>query len=189
MGDEAARRTEFELAYRASYAAICGYVLRRIPDAEDAAEVVADTFLTLWRRWDDAPAGDSLRPWLFGVARHAIANHHRGERRRTALAQRVIAEFAVIDAQVDPPHAEADSRVSKAFAQLAETDREVLALVAWEGMTREEIATVLEIGRPAVRLRLHRARRRFAAALQRTAETEHLTERRAVVRPGVEEAP
>ena len=53
----------------------------------DAADVTAETFLVAWRRYDDAPPGDG-RPWLFGIARHVLANHHRSGRRRDRLGLR-----------------------------------------------------------------------------------------------------
>jgi RNA polymerase sigma-70 factor (ECF subfamily) len=45
-------------------------VLRRTDNADDAADVIAETFLTAWRRLDEIPAGDQARLWLYGVARH-----------------------------------------------------------------------------------------------------------------------
>jgi RNA polymerase sigma-70 factor (ECF subfamily) len=86
----AERRERFEAVYRELYAPVCGYTLRRIRQPDDAAEVVAETFATLWRRFDACPQGDELRPWLFGVARRVAANQRRGERRRTALGQRLV---------------------------------------------------------------------------------------------------
>ena len=54
----------------------------------------------------------------------------------------------------------------EALAQLGEGDRELLCLVAWEGLGREELARALGISRAVLRLRLMRARRRFATALE-----------------------
>jgi RNA polymerase sigma factor (sigma-70 family) len=161
------RRERFEAVYLDLYESICGYTLRRVPNPEDAAEAVAETFATLWRRFDRCPQGDELRPWLFGVARRVIANQRRSGRRRTALGERLAASFdrAAFDA-VEPP-AET-SAVARAFAALNEADRELLSLVAWEGLTREELAVALGTSRAAVRLRLHRARRRLRAALPPT---------------------
>jgi RNA polymerase sigma-70 factor (ECF subfamily) len=152
----------FERLYRELYAPISGYVLRRVSAPEDAAEVIAETFVTLWRRLDACPAGEDARPWLFGVARRVLANQRRGERRRTALAERLMVERD--PAEVSVP-AGSDGRVARAFAELSESDREVLALLAWEELTREELAIALGVSRPVARLRLHRARRRFEAAL------------------------
>lgn len=160
----ATRRERFELLYDGLYAPISGYVLRRTRSPEDAAEAIAETFATLWRRLDSCPAGDDARPWLFGVARRVLANQRRGERRRGALAERLTVELdpSAVAAAVAPG---SDNRVARAFAALSEPDREILALVAWEGLTREELSVALGVSRPVVRLRLHRARRRFEAAL------------------------
>ena len=164
---DGARRERFEAAYRELYAPICGYTLRRVREPEDAAEVIAETFATLWRRFDRCPQGDELRPWLFGVARRIIANQRRGDRRRGALGQRLIENFdqSAFDAVETP---EDPSALARAFASLSESDRELLSLVAWEGLTREELAVALGTSRAVVRLRLHRASKRLRAALQPT---------------------
>ena len=65
------------------------YVLRRVERAEDAGDVVAETFLVAWRRMDKVPAGDEARLWLYGVARRQLANQRRGELRRSRLADRL----------------------------------------------------------------------------------------------------
>jgi RNA polymerase sigma-70 factor (ECF subfamily) len=159
---DGARRRRFEAAYRELYAPICGYTLRRIREPEDAAEVIAETFATLWRRFDRCPQGDELRPWLFGVARRVIANQRRGERRRTALGERLAAN---VEPDTMPTPDEAPSELARAFASLSESDRELLSLVAWEGLTREELAIALGTNRAAVRIRLHRVRKRLRDAL------------------------
>ena len=162
---EGARRLRFEAAYRELYAPICGYTLRRVREPEDAAEVIAETFATLWRRFDRCPQGDELRPWLFGVARRVIANQRRGERRRSALGERLAANVAP-ETAIAPD--EAPSELARAFASLSDSDRELLSLVAWEGLTSEELAVALGTNRAAIRLRLHRARKRLRDALPQT---------------------
>lgn len=161
------RRAHFEAVYRELYAPICGYALRRVRDPEDAAEAIAETFATLWRRFDRCPQEDELRPWLFGVARRVIANQHRGERRRSALGERLAAN--VDPAALEAAHSEeATSELARALSTLSEPDRELLSLVAWEGLTREELAIALGTNRATVRLRLHRARKRLRDALPQT---------------------
>ncbi|MEV4369083.1 sigma-70 family RNA polymerase sigma factor [Nonomuraea sp. NPDC049637] len=73
--------TRFVEVYESTYEPILGYVLRRCPHPEDAADVVAETFTTAWRRIEELPEGDEARLWLYGVARRVLANHRRGERR------------------------------------------------------------------------------------------------------------
>jgi len=157
------RRRRFETIYTVNCGPILGYALRRTGNGDDAADVVAETFLTAWRRLDDVPSGDEARLWLYGVARRVLANHHRGERRKTELADRLRADLAVT--YQPPEYTGPLADIAAALASLAETDRELLALVAWEGLGHAEIASVLHCSRNAVRIRLHRARSRFAAAL------------------------
>src|SRR5215469_9379790 len=106
------RRERFEAVYRELYAPICGYALRRVHRPEDAAEVVSETFSTLWRRFDRCPQGDELRPWLFGVARRVIANQRRGERRRSALGERLAAN---VEPETTIVADEAPSELARAF--------------------------------------------------------------------------
>src|SRR5436309_3550195 len=91
---EGDREERFRLLYAATSSAILGYVLRRAESAEDAAEVVAEAFVTAWRRLDQVPPGPEGRLWLYGVARRVLANYHRGNRRRSRLAERLRGEVA-----------------------------------------------------------------------------------------------
>ncbi len=161
------RSERFEAAYRELYEPISGYVLRRVREPEDAAEAIAETFATLWRRFDRCPADDALRPWLFGVARRVIANQRRGQQRRSALGERLVANFGQAAFEtVGPP--DETSALARAFASLNESDRELLSLVAWEGLSREDLQIALGASRAVVRLRLHRARKRLRDALPAT---------------------
>jgi RNA polymerase sigma-70 factor (ECF subfamily) len=166
--DESPRHDRFRAIYDSNYSPILGYALRRTATAEDAADVVAETFLAAWRRLDDMPAGGEARLWLYGVARRVLANQLRGDRRRERLEARLRREPAPLleapggmDAGTDLEH------VCIAFERLRDQDREVLALVAWEGLGPREISPVLACSPTAARIRLHRARRRFARELAR----------------------
>ncbi len=158
------RRRHFEEIYAANRGPVLAYLLRRTASAEDAADVLAETFLTAWRRLDDLPAGERTRLWLYGVARNVLANHQRGERRRSALTDRLHAELST--AYQPPQYTGAAARIAAALRSLPEADREVLTLASWEELDAGEIAEVLGCSRNAVRIRLHRARRRLADAYQ-----------------------
>lgn len=170
------RRRRFEALYQACHAPVLGYVLRRTQSPHDAADVIAETFLTAWRRLDEIPTDPQARLWLYGVARRMLANHHRGERRRSALADRLRADLAATwparpGAQWQDTREDSGelAGVTAAFGRLPEPQRELLALNAWEDLDYGQIAVVLGCSRNAVRIRLHRARRQFAAELARIA--------------------
>ncbi len=160
---EQLRRHRFEAVYAAYHGPVLGYVLRRTENPDDAADVIADTFLTAWRRLEDVPPDPAARLWLYGVARRVLANHHRGQRRRSALADRLRADLAN---RYQPPGYTGElAQIAHAFRRLPGGEREILALSAWEGLDPGQIATVLDCSRNAVRVRLHRARKRLAQEL------------------------
>lgn len=158
------RRRRFDELYAAYNDPVLAYVVRRTTNGDDAADVFAETFLIAWRRLEDVPPGDQVRPWLFGVARRVLANHHRGERRRTALTARLSTELSGI--YHDRDDTTDMSAVAEAFEKLPERYREVLSLSDWEGLNAGEIAGVLGCSINAVRIRLYRARRHLARALE-----------------------
>ena len=162
---EANRQERFRLIYQANSPPILGYVLRRTQSPDDAADVVAETFLTAWRRLDDLPRGLEARLWLYGVARRVLANHRRGERRRLRLTERLRDDIAQLLDASEPALSEELEAVVQALGQLREKDREILGLVAWEGLSHEELGSVLGCSPNAAKIRLHRARRRLARRL------------------------
>jgi RNA polymerase sigma factor (sigma-70 family) len=155
------RRGAFEELFAAHYWAVRGYVLRRAPSAA-AEDVVAETFLVAWRRVDTI--GEDPLPWLLGVARRILANQQRGERRRGALTDRLQGLLPGQAPDWEPPAAMSDE-LTVAMVRLSPQEREALLLVAWEGLDGARAARAAGCSPVAFRARLHRARRRVAAAL------------------------
>ncbi|WP_108664580.1 RNA polymerase sigma factor [Euzebya rosea] len=156
---------------------LVAYVTRRSASPDDAADVIAETFLVAWRRLDDVPPGHEARLWLFGVARRQLANTRRSSRRRTRLLGRLTEQLQPALATA-PRHTVVDGPVVEAMQRLPERDREVLYLVAWEQLSPAEAAVVLGVSADAARTRLHRARRRLEAELAVPASTRALEETR-----------
>jgi RNA polymerase sigma factor (sigma-70 family) len=155
------RRERFEQIYRANYEAILGYARRRTaPD--EAADILAETFLVAWRRLDSVPDGEAARLWLYGTARRVLANHERARRRRGRLDAR-LREAREVTAEPSGDRA----TLAAAFGRLSEQEREVLSLAGWEGLDAKQIGAVLGCSANAARIRLHRARRRLAGELER----------------------
>jgi RNA polymerase sigma factor (sigma-70 family) len=146
---------------RRNYDLILGYALRRTQHA-DALDVVSETFLVAWRRLPHVPDADEARLWLYGTARRVLANHERTQRRRARLNVR-LADEAATAPDVVPERT--GGVVASAFRRLRPEDRELLALVAWEGLGAHEIARVIGCSRNAARIRVHSARRRLAHEL------------------------
>jgi RNA polymerase sigma-70 factor, ECF subfamily len=152
------REQRFNGLHEAHFEAVRRYIWRRDPALAD--DVVAETFLVAWRRLDEIPA--DAGPWLIGVARNIRLNARRSTRRQQAVATRLTE--AAPGTLPRESSSEGDA-VRAALELLSAADREVLLLYAWDALDRTEIATVLGCTKANVSLRLHRARRRFTAAL------------------------
>jgi RNA polymerase sigma-70 factor (ECF subfamily) len=161
LSDVDVARERFEALFRehvAGVASYCRWCLRARGDAEDA---VAEVFLVAWRRLDDVPAGEASRAWLYATARRVVANEVRAGVRRSRLYEKLNGQPVAIEQGDEQPLA---GEVHEALAALAPRDRELLFLAECEGLTATEIGTIVRRPPVTVRVRLHRAKRRFRAA-------------------------
>ena len=144
--------------------AIATYLRHRLyPLARaDLDELVEDVLIVAWRRLDRIPKG-SERPWLIGVARNVLRNSKRAHVRRSKAESSVAATD-------DEPSAEmwvvASASIRDAMSQLTASDRDLLMMHHWEGLSAGDIAVVLGISGKAAESRLLRARARFERAFE-----------------------
>jgi RNA polymerase sigma factor (sigma-70 family) len=141
------------------------YIVRRVgrPGTDD---LVAETFVAAFdgrHRYD--PARSDARPWLYGIATNIIGRHRRDELRQLRISQAIDAR-AIVPGHADRVALDTTAQslrgdLTIALAGLAEGDRDVLVLVAWEDLTYEEVSYALAIPVGTVRSRLHRARRQL----------------------------
>ena len=154
-------RKKFEVLYRGNVRSVLAYALART-SREDARDVVSNTFLIAWSRFDAVP--DDPLPWLIGVARRVLSDQRRSEARRNALIQRVAGDAAtrsLVEGDVAVAM-ELRGAIGNALMRLRPEEREIVTLVAWEGFAAAQLATALDCSKGLASLRLHRARRRFA---------------------------
>lgn len=177
LSRDAADRRLFERLVRGTRDDLLAYALRRAANAEDAADVLSETYLIAWRKLDKVPKGDNARLWLFGVAANVLRRGVQRQRSSEALIERLTRE---------PPDAAPSQSVVRedrtiqalraSLASLPARDREILTLTAWEELTPKQIAVVTGMPTNVVRVRLHRARSRLkgrlSQALPATPEAE-----------------
>lgn len=161
-GDSAAFGQLFERHGRAVY----NFCFRRTADWTVAEDLLSVVFLEVWRRRSELRVeGESVLPLLYGVALNVLRNQRRSLRRFHAALERMPApretgDFAEeVASRLD--HERAMRRVLEVVARLPETDRDVLSLCAWSGLSYEEAAQALGVPVGTVRSRLSRARARL----------------------------
>jgi RNA polymerase sigma-70 factor, ECF subfamily len=146
---------QFEALYDRTYDRVWAFVLRRVASEDEARDVVADTYMSLWRRIRDIPSDPMLADaWAFGTARRVIANHRRAEKRRGRLAERLFETHQEHSAFAS----DGPDQLLLAMARLPRRHREVLQLALWDDLTHAQIAHVVGCSENAVAVRLHRAR-------------------------------
>lgn len=154
----ASRENQFRALANASLGPVGAYIRRRLfPLTEaDLDDVVSETLSVAWRRFDAVPDADVA--WMIGVARNVLRNQQRARRRRDAAEARVRPSDVSSSAE---EIVVADEVVRRALAQLSETDREVLLLSVWDGLSTPEIARALSLSPETAAVRLSRATSRF----------------------------
>ncbi len=163
-GAEDDDRLRFETCFRNHYADILAFAIRRQPDRQAAEDATSETFAVAWRRRGLIP--ERPLPWLYAIALRVLANQRRSSFRRRRLEGRLEQEQAIAVDGSDPTDALARrSAFAAIFGRLSEEDREVLRLIAWEGLEPREAADVFGCSYGAFRVRLHRARRRLGKQL------------------------
>jgi len=146
---------EFTVLYLAHYDDVLRFVRRRAhePAVDD---IIAETFMTAWRRRTDLP--DDVRPWLFVTARQLLRNATRGQNRQDALSVKI----GTSEARHGDIDADTWLDLIAAWRSLPADDQEVLSLTVWENLSQADAATVVGCTRAAFSMRLTRARRRLA---------------------------
>jgi RNA polymerase sigma-70 factor (ECF subfamily) len=154
-GDQDAWRRLFGRYARAVYR---WAVLLGLPpaEAEDAAQEV---LVIAIRKIEQCQDEAGLKPWLFRITRHVVANARRKAWFRRGVLQDTAPEPAF--EHRPPVNRESELSVRRCLSGLSTKHREVLVLSDVEGHTREEMAKILQIPPGTVASRLRLARRAF----------------------------
>jgi RNA polymerase sigma factor (sigma-70 family) len=147
--------------------AVYRFLARRV-GGQLADDLTGQTMLVAFdqrRRFDLSQP--SALPWLYGIATNLLHRHTRTEVRRHQALAKSTAETALQshDELVTDRVAAAAQPLGSALAKLPAAERDIVLLVAWEGLSYEEIALALDIPIGTVRSRLHRARTKLRRAL------------------------
>lgn len=166
--DAAASRSEREVAFttlvdrfQRRVFAVC---LRTLGGEVTAAEeATQEVFLRLARSADSFRGDAKLSTWLYTVARNVATDRVRHEARRPSTPVADVAEVAGAQARgavADDEHArlETATDLGTALAQLDETSRTLLLLVAVEGLSYAEAAETFDLAVGTVKSRVSRAR-------------------------------
>lgn len=150
---------------------VYGSALRVLGDGSAAQDVVQDVFVELWSRpgrYD--PAAGTLRTYLIVLARHRAVDLVRSEQRRTARQERqfrLAPEGPDESACDEVVAAETAAAVRAAVQALPASQRQVVELAYFEGLTCREVARAVGIPEGTAKSRLRLAMAKLGTVLDR----------------------
>jgi RNA polymerase sigma-70 factor (ECF subfamily) len=148
-------------------------VRRYVGNADDAYDVVQDTFISAWEALSRYDPGRPFVAWLRTIALNKCRDFGRRRKFRWLMLQAFAAEpVAVPGSRAQDLHREQESRendrlrqLDQAIAALPAFYKEPLILTTVGGLSQSEAATALKTTPKAIEMRLRRARRRLAETL------------------------
>jgi RNA polymerase sigma-70 factor (ECF subfamily) len=170
-----AQRAEFEALALPLQAALYRLARRLARDAEEAADLVQETYLRAYRTFQNFAPGTNAKAWLFTILYSVFVNRYRRSRRQpvpVALEELERRFDRFVEAAEQPEVGlvegwghEWSPEVEAALRRLPEEFRSPLLLVDVEGLSYEEAATALACPTGTLGSRLHRGRRLLFALL------------------------
>lgn len=165
-GETAAER--FAQSYRELFPPLYGYILFRVGDGHVAEDITAHVFERALSHLATIRQPDRIRPWLFAIARHAVAEYRRKHRPTTDLdAAEALAHLRIESPEMDAERRDEWRRAVTYLTELTEREREVIGLKFIAGLSYREIGQVCGVSEANAGQIAHRAiaklRQRFAA--------------------------
>ncbi|HEX8673145.1 MAG TPA: RNA polymerase sigma factor SigZ [Longimicrobium sp.] len=149
-----------EQAWTEFHDGLHGFLLRRVRDPDVADDLLQDVFLKVHTQLAGLRDPGRLHPWMYRVARNAIADHFRARRDATPLSEALPAPERERDAV-----AELAPCIRALVSRLPSADREALELTDLGDLTQTELAHRLGISPSGAKSRVQRARTRLKEAV------------------------
>jgi len=174
--EAAAQRATFEAEALVHLDAMYSFALKLSRARDDAEDLVSDTVLRAFERWEQYRLGTNIRAWLFTILYHAFVSRKRRIDAREVPEGDGEAGWSVRDAvgEADPEGRFYDSflddEIIRAIDALPEEYRTAVVLSDIQEMRYAEIAQILAIPEGTVKSRLFRGRRLLQRTLRGYAE-------------------
>ncbi len=175
--DTSQKGWDFEAAAMPFVDSLFNTAFRLTRNAQDAEDLVQETYLKAYRHYDKFQEGTNLKAWLFKIMKNSFINNYRKKQRTPpqsdfadlegSLESRVI-EDAV--SRIKDPEEEflesiVDEQVQEALESLPADYRMAVILADLENFSYKEIAEILDVPVGTVMSRLYRGRKQLEAAM------------------------
>ena len=164
-GERIERRRQFEVEALRHLDALYSFALKLARARDDAEDLVSDTLLRAFERWEQYRLGTNIRAWLFTILYHVFVSRKRRIDAREVPAHEGDDGWSAHEAvgEADPEGRFYDSflddEITRAIDALPDEYRSAVILSDLQGLRYAEIAEVLRVPEGTVKSRLFRGRR------------------------------
>ena len=125
-------------------------------DVDDAADALQEAFIRAYRSLASCRDRERFKAWLFRIVSNQCHNTRRARRRHVSLDRIEEPEDSAAARRVDDT--EIGQTIEAALNELTGEQREAFVLKHVEGYSYAEMASLLDVGEDALKMRVHRAR-------------------------------
>jgi RNA polymerase sigma-70 factor (ECF subfamily) len=154
-------RSAFALLVSRHQDSVFGLAVGMTRNREDAADMAQEAFIKAYNKLDQYNPEYAFRSWILRICANQTKNLFRKRTRRREAEEKSLHEQATIESSTEPDF----QSLEEALAQLAPKLCVPLRLKHMEGLSYEEISSILGIGVSAAKMRTARARKQLAEVL------------------------
>lgn len=130
--------------------------LRFLPSKEDAEDVLQDAFIRLWAKAEQIETEKDAASLATVVIRNMAVDHYRQQKRKPQTTDVEMLDLQEETADLDERRQLVDEIMQRVLTPL---QLRIVELREYEGLGYDEVASILGMQQPAVRMQLSRARR------------------------------
>lgn len=167
------RGREFLRLYQANERRIFGFILALVPQWSEAEDLLQETTMTLWSKFDTFESGTDFAAWALCIARYRVMNHRRKKRHQRVQFSDEVLE--AIDERVRSTAMELDAlrdALGSCLRKLPDRDRELIGLRYEGDATPKSVAKHLGRSVDAVYKALNRIHVQLLYCMRRTLAME-----------------
>ncbi len=131
-------KKQFSVYYHNYYRQLCLHALHFMNDADEAEDVVQETFVSLWDKREHLKTIKSIKAYLYTAVRNNCLTKIRDAKPTTSLEELPNQDFLSQDEQME--RAEMEARIWKMIDELPERRREIFLMAKRDGMRYKDIA-------------------------------------------------
>lgn len=134
------------------------FVKYKISSAEEAQDILQETYLTAWQKFGQLKSEDSFKPWIISIARNKCNDYFRNKAAVLEIPLEEAPELTMDDGRMGISEVLA---VRDHLEKMADKEKEILYLYFWKQLPQAEIAKRLDVPVGTVKSRLHVAKEKF----------------------------